>query len=100
MEFRINKNASEFIKDKILQSKSNLLVRVYMKGSNWGSIALGLALDEPNKDDRIYETDGIKIIVDKKINKKVKGVKIDVVDTILGKRVVVEDLYKSKSACC
>jgi Fe-S cluster assembly iron-binding protein IscA len=58
-----------------------------------------MALDELKKDDRVYETNGIKIIIDKKENKKIKGIKIEVLDTILGKMVIVEDLYKTKGSC-
>ncbi len=63
-------------------------------------MTLGLALDELGKEDRVYETEGIKFIMDKKTARNVKGIKVAIVDTILGSRVVVEDLYKTNSGCC
>lgn len=59
-----------------------------------------MALDEPHKEDRIYEISGVKIILDKSINKKLKGISINVVDTAFGKRVLAEDLYAPKGGCC
>lgn len=59
-----------------------------------------MALDELKKEDHVYEANGIKIVIDKKTNKQVKGVKIDAVDTVMGKRFIVEDLYKAKGGCC
>jgi Fe-S cluster assembly iron-binding protein IscA len=59
-----------------------------------------VALDEPSKDDRIYEANGIKIVLDKKVRKELKGISISMAETILGKRVAAEDLYASKGSCC
>jgi len=100
MKIDINENAAMFLKEKILESKRNLCVRVYIKGFNWGSATLGLALDELGKEDRVYEIEGIKFIMDKNTSRNIKGIKVDISPTIFGNRVVVEDLYKANSGCC
>lgn len=61
---------------------------------------LGVALDEPNKNDHVYETNGIKFILDKSIRKDLKGISISLVDTIFGKKILAEDLYAPKGGCC
>ena len=59
-----------------------------------------MALDEPNKDDRVYEANGIKVILDKKVRKEFKGISIDIVDTAYGKKILAQDLYAPKGGCC
>lgn len=100
MEININNNTAAYLKEKVAQTNKNLFVRVYIRGVSWGSVTLGLALDELKKEDHVYEVNGVKVIIDKKTNKQVKGIKIDAVDTIMGTRFIVEDLYKAKGGCC
>ena len=45
---------------------------------------MGLVLDEPSDDDKVFTQDGITCVVNKNLLEKVKPIKVDYVDTPRG----------------
>jgi Fe-S cluster assembly iron-binding protein IscA len=45
---------------------------------------LGLALDEPQKDDEVFEEGGVTYVIDKQLFERVKPIQVEFVETALG----------------
>ncbi|WDU82222.1 hypothetical protein PWK10_10940 [Caloramator sp. Dgby_cultured_2] len=52
-----------------------------------------MALDVPKEDDKVFEVEGVKIILDEEMVEYTPGFIIDYRNTYFGKRFSVESLY-------
>jgi len=73
MEFNITEEA----KKKINQELKGQSIRVYPRRKAWSGIIYEWAQDEPKDDDNVYEVEGIKIIVNKSLEKSAHNIDID-----------------------
>lgn len=97
MEIRITDSAAKVLKDKLNQKSSNYGVRIYIAGIGWGGPRLGIALDEQKNDDKVYEVNGIKVLLDSDIAMYTKGFEIDYRNSFFGKGFSVEQLYSTNT---
>ncbi len=63
---------AEYFKDKQVSP-----IRIFLNEGGWGGPSLGMALDEPNDTDKVYDVEGFKYIVNKDFMEKIKPVKVD-----------------------
>jgi Fe-S cluster assembly iron-binding protein IscA len=62
---------------------------------------LGLALDEPQKDDEVFEEGGITYVINKQLFDRVKPIQVDFVETVLGSGYrISSNLKRTDDSCC
>lgn len=76
----VTEKASEVIKDFIREKKPDSAVRITLSMGCSGP-ALGMALDDPDSEDEVFEEKGIKFVIDKDILNQAKPIRVDFVDT-------------------
>ena len=63
--------------EQLLQEQNASGIRVFFAGISWGSPKLGLALDEPESDDEVIESNGIRVAIDPSIEIEAKESTLD-----------------------
>jgi len=62
---------------------------------------LRLALDEPKETDKVFENDGIRIVVDASLLERTGPIKIDYIDTEMAQGFSIQsNLSKDRPSCC
>ncbi len=92
--------ASSKIKEVLEQSeKTDVALRVYVRGMSCSGPAYGMALDnEPRPDDRIEELSGLRVLVDPQSAPYLDGAEIDYVDNLMGQGFsIVNPTYVKES---
>ena len=85
--------AAEMVKDLISQQdRDDLALRVYVAGGGCSGLQYGMALDENiEADDQVFETSGVKVVVDSQSLRYISGSVVDYVDTGMGGGFKVEN---------
>ena len=81
--FTVTEKALEIIKDFIKEKKPDSAVRI-TSSIGWSGPALGMALDEPGKDDEVFDEKGTKFVIEKDLFNQAKPINVDFVDTPQG----------------
>ncbi|NUP99607.1 MAG: iron-sulfur cluster insertion protein ErpA, partial [Armatimonadetes bacterium] len=67
------------------QQKTDHALRVWISGGGCSGFQYGMALDnEPDTDDKAFESHGVKVLVDPMSFQYLDGAEIDFVDTLMG----------------
>jgi iron-sulfur cluster assembly protein len=84
------------------QNKTNAALRVWVAGGGCSGLSYGMALDEndPEADDKVFETDGVKLIVDTLSLGYMEGSSVDYVDDVLGGGFKIENPNATSSCGC
>ncbi len=84
------------------QNKGNAALRVWVAGGGCSGLSYGMALDEndPEPDDKVFETDGVKLIVDTLSLGYMEGSSVDYVDDVLGGGFKIENPNATSSCGC
>jgi iron-sulfur cluster assembly accessory protein len=78
--FTVTEKALEVIKDFIKDKKADSAVRITLSMGCSGP-ALGMVLDDPRNEDKVFEEKGTKFVIDKDIYNQAKPINVDFVDT-------------------
>ena len=78
--------AAEVVKDLISQQeRDDLALRVYVAGGGCSGLQYGMALDESvEQDDQVFESNGVKVVVDAVSLRYIAGSTVDYVTTGMG----------------
>lgn len=89
----LTSGAAEMVKDLISQQeRDDLALRVYVAGGGCSGLQYGMALDENiEPDDVVFETSGVKMVVDSQSLRYISGSVVDYVDTGMGGGFKVEN---------
>ena len=84
------------------QNKVNAALRVWVAGGGCSGLSYGMALDEnePEADDKVFETDGVKLFVDTLSLGYMEGSSVDYVDDVLGGGFKIENPNATSSCGC
>jgi iron-sulfur cluster assembly protein len=84
------------------QNKTNAALRVWVAGGGCSGLSYGMALDEndPEADDKVFETDGVKLFVDTLSLGYMEGSSVDYVDDVLGGGFKIENPNATSSCGC
>jgi len=84
------------------QGKENAALRVWVAGGGCSGLQYGMALDDsaPEEDDRLFEQNGIKILVDAISLGYMEGSQVDYVDDVLGGGFKIENPNAVSSCGC
>src|SRR3954454_8004397 len=75
-------------------------LRVGVRGGGCSGFQYALALDEPKAEDKIFEIDGIKIIVDEASLTYVDGSEVDYTESLMGSGFQVNNQNVGASCGC
>lgn len=98
--------ASQAVKDLMTgRNLTGFALRIFVAGKSCSGYQFGMSLDnEPAENDLSFESDGIRILVDKASQEYVKGAKLDFIDDERGKGFLVDNPSLSCScgddSCC
>ncbi|CAN1558238.1 sufA Fe-S cluster assembly scaffold protein [Fimbriimonadaceae bacterium] len=84
------------------QGKDNAALRVWVAGGGCSGLQYGMALDDnsPEEDDKLFEQNGIKILVDAISLSYMEGSHVDYVDDVLGGGFKIENPNATSSCGC
>ncbi|HEY3330222.1 MAG TPA: iron-sulfur cluster insertion protein ErpA [Capsulimonadaceae bacterium] len=94
--------AAEVVKDLISQQdRDDLALRVYVSGGGCSGLQYGMALDENiEQDDQIFETNGVKVVVDAVSLRYISGATVDYITTGVGGGFKVDNPNASGGCGC
>jgi len=89
----LTSKAAEMVKDLISQQdRDDLALRVYVAGGGCSGLQYGMALDENiEPDDQVFESGGVKVVVDSMSLRYIAGSTVDYVDSGMGGGFKVEN---------
>ena len=93
----VTDKASEVIKDFLKDKNQAAAVRITMS-IGWSGPTLGMALDEPKKEDEIFEEKGTKFIIDKDLFIQAKPINVDFTSTPNGSGFKLSSSLSTESA--
>ena len=67
------------------QSEKDVALRLAVKGGGCSGFSYALAFDKVQLEDRTFETEGVKILVDPQSMKYLEGITLDFVDGLEGR---------------
>jgi len=84
------------------QNKANAALRVWVAGGGCSGLSYGMALDEnePEADDKVFENDGVKLIIDSLSLGYMEGSSVDYVEDVLGGGFKIENPNATSSCGC
>ena len=96
--FTVSEKALEIIKNFIKEKKPDASIRITMS-IGWSGPALGMALDEPGKDDEIFDEKGTKFIIDKDVFNQAKPITVDFIETPQGSGFKLTSSFSNATGC-
>src|SRR3954463_5438760 len=67
-----------------LEGQATAGLRVGVRGGGCSGFQYALALDEPKTEDRVFDIDGIRVIIDEDSLKYVDGSEVDYTESLMG----------------
>ncbi len=92
--------AAEVVRDLVAQQeRDDLALRVYVSGGGCSGLQYGMALDENiEQDDQVFESNGVRVVVDAVSLRYIAGSTVDYVNTGMGGGFKVEN-PNAKGGC-
>ena len=93
--------ATEKVKGILDQEKTNLPdggLRIYVQGGGCSGFSYGMVLDEAAEEDQIFETDGIRVIIDPMSVRYLEGAQVDYKEDLMGGGFAIKN-PNAKSTC-
>jgi iron-sulfur cluster assembly accessory protein len=91
------------VKGILEQEKASLPdggLRVYVQGGGCSGFSYGMVLDEVTEGDQIYETNGIKVIVDPMSLRYLEGAEVDYKEDLMGGGFAIKNPNASSTCGC
>ena len=79
-EFNVTGLAVEKLKEYLEQNNIESALRIALMQGGWAGPSLGLALDEPKDNDKVYDNDDIKFLVEEGLMKTCGTINVEYVD--------------------
>jgi len=101
-QFGVTANAAKRIAHLIEQeSEEGLMLRVSVSGGGCSGFQYGFSFDDTvNADDRTFEKDGIKVVVDEVSLDLLAGAQIDFVEDLIGASFQISNPQATSSCGC
>lgn len=86
----------------LIAAKNNdqLALRIFIKSGGCSGFSYGMALDEAKDNDKIFEQNGIKIVVDEQSGQYLEGAQVDYVESMMGGGFKIENPQASSTCGC
>ena len=79
-DFNVTDLAVDKLKEYMEQNKIDSALRIALMQGGWAGPSLGLALDEPKENDKVFENDSLKFLVEDSLLTTCGGITVDFVD--------------------
>ena len=103
MTLTLTENATQKILTLIKEENdaTSLMFRIMISGGGCAGFQYGFSLDHrSNEDDHIFETNGVKVVIDDASLALVEGAQIDYVEELIGASFVVKNPNASTACGC
>lgn len=99
---QLTANAAGKVQELIAkQGKQSALLRVYIQGGGCSGFQYGFTFDEkPQDDDAVFETDGVRLVVDPLSFQYLTGAEVDYKEDLEGARFVINNPNASATCGC
>ena len=97
----LTNGASQKVKGILEQERASLPqggLRIYVQGGGCSGFSYGMVLDEAAAEDQVFETDGIKLIVDPMSLRYLEGAEVDYKEDLMGGGFAIKN-PNAKSSC-
>jgi iron-sulfur cluster assembly protein len=86
----------------LLAQKDNdqLALRIFIKSGGCSGFSYGMALDEAKDNDKLFEQDGVKIVIDDMSGQYLEGAQVDFVDSMMGAGFKIENPNATSTCGC
>lgn len=91
----VTPSAKEQLTQILKEKESTAAVRVYVAGFGWGGPSLGLALDEPKEEDKVFDQETFKVVVNADELSNIGDVEVDFRDNRWGSGFTVRSTHGS-----
>jgi iron-sulfur cluster assembly accessory protein len=75
-------------------------LRIYVQGGGCSGFSYGMVLDEVSEGDQIYETAGVKVIVDPMSLRYLEGAEVDYKEDLMGGGFAIKNPNASSTCGC
>ena len=78
-------SAAEKVQELLAQEEgAELGLRIFVAGGGCSGLQYGMTLDETQDGDEVFETSGVRILIDEMSSQYIAGSEIDYVDSLMG----------------
>ena len=95
--------ASTKVKGILDQEKENIPqggLRIYVQGGGCSRFSYGMVLDEATEEDQVFETDGIKVIIDPMSLRYLEGAEVDYKEDLMGGGFAIKNPNATSTCGC
>src|SRR5262249_31930878 len=95
--------ATEKVKAALEQEKANLPqggLRIYVQGGGCSGFQYGMVLDEVTDGDEVFETGGVKVIVDPMSMRYLEGAEVDYKEDLMGGGFAIKNPNATSTCGC
>lgn len=99
----ITNNAALKVKGILEQEKENIPqggLRIYVQGGGCSGFSYGMVLDEAADGDQVFDTDGIKVIVDPMSMRYLEGAEVDYKEDLMGGGFAIKNPNATSTCGC
>jgi len=99
----ITANAAQKVKGILEQEKENIPqggLRIYVQGGGCSGFSYGMVLDEAADGDQVFDTDGIKVIVDPMSMRYLEGAEVDYKEDLMGGGFAIKNPNATSTCGC
>jgi iron-sulfur cluster assembly protein len=98
-------NLTEAAAEKVsalITAKNNdqLALRIFIKSGGCSGFSYGMALDEAKDNDKIFEQNGIKVVIDEQSGQYLAGAEVDYVESMMGGGFKISNPQASSTCGC
>ena len=79
-DFTVTDQAVEKLKEYLEQNNISSALRIALMQGGWAGPSLGLALDEPKDNDKVYDQDNLKFLVEEGLMNTCGAIKVEFID--------------------
>lgn len=87
----------EFMEQK---NREDLALRIYVSKGGCSGFSYGMALDQPQGEDLLYEFNGIRVVIDPQSAPYLDGIEVDYVNSLMGGGFSIENPNAVSSCGC
>ena len=82
------------------EGKTGSGLRVFVQGGGCSGFSYGMVLDEVTDEDQVFETDGIKVIVDPMSLRYLEGAEVDYKEDLMGGGFAIKNPNATSTCGC
>lgn len=97
--FKVTEKASEMLKEFFKTRDKVEPLRIHVAGMSCSGPQMGIALDELNENDSVFELDGLTFIIATDLLEQAKPIEVDYIITPGGEGFTIDHKLKNSAGC-